>query len=105
MMKTKNAEAATAKAAQPFTIEHLPTGQPALYCKRGLVAIFEAGYQQTREQDAAEIVRILNAHGELVEALQNTVERLEASQPTIETATWTTIKQARRAIAKVKGES
>ena len=60
------------KAAQPFTIEHLPTGQPALYCKRGLVAIFEAGYQQTREQDAAEVVRILNAHGELVEALQKT---------------------------------
>ena len=68
MMNTKNADVATAKAAQPFTIEHLPTGQPALYCKRGLVAIFEAGYQQTREQDAAEVARILNAHGELLEA-------------------------------------
>ena len=38
------ADVATAKAAQPFTIVHLPTGQPALYCTRGLVAIFEAGY-------------------------------------------------------------
>ena len=88
------------KAAQPFTIEHLPTGQPALSCKRGLVAIFEAGYQQTREQDAAEVARILNAHGELVEALEAL-----ANCPDYRGIATHEMSAARAALANAKGEA
>jgi hypothetical protein len=40
-------------------ISTAPTGQPALYCDRGLVCIFEAGSQATREQDAREVLAAL----------------------------------------------
>jgi len=45
-------------------------GQPAIFTDRGLVCLMEAGYQSTRERDAAEIVAILNAAPELLAALQ-----------------------------------
>jgi len=40
---------------------------------------------------------------DLLEALKNAVERLEASQPIIGSATWKVIKQSRAAIAQAKG--
>jgi hypothetical protein len=45
-------------------------GQPAIFTDRGIVCLMEAGYQSTRERDAAEIVTILNAAPELLAALK-----------------------------------
>ena len=45
--------------------------KPALFNKRGLVCIFEAGYQQTREQDAEKVLRAVNAHAALLSACED----------------------------------
>jgi hypothetical protein len=45
-------------------------GQPAIFTDRGLVCLMEAGFQSTREKDAAEIVAILNAAPDLLAALK-----------------------------------
>jgi hypothetical protein len=44
-------------------------GKPAIFNKRGLVCVFEAGYQQTREDDARAVVSALNAAPDLLAAL------------------------------------
>jgi hypothetical protein len=50
-------------------ISNAPTGQPALYCDRGLVCIFEAGSQMTREQDAREVLAAIKERDRLREVL------------------------------------
>lgn len=46
----------------PLEVTRLDNGQIAIKCKRGLVAIMEAGYGKTREEDAAFIVTACNAY-------------------------------------------
>ena len=48
--------------------------QTAIMSQRGLICTLEAGYQQTREQDAAFIVQCVNSHAALVEALEALTE-------------------------------
>lgn len=48
-------------------------GQPAIFTDRGIVCLMEAGYQSTRERDAAEIVTILNAAPDLLAVLKSLV--------------------------------
>ena len=72
-MKQIQTQADAAPAiGQQFTIGVLDN-KPALYSHRGLVAVFEAGYGQTREQDAKNIAQMLNSHDELVGALRECI--------------------------------
>lgn len=57
------------------------------------------GNDETRWANA----RLIAAAPELLQALEHALERLEASQPTVGTATWEVIKEARAAIAKANG--
>lgn len=43
-----------------FYIGKSPEGKPAIFSERGIVAVCEAGYQETRERDAEMIVKALN---------------------------------------------
>ena len=71
-------------------------GQPAIFTDRGLVCLMEAGYQSTREMDAAEIVAILNAFPVMLQALQtidaNAAESIEFIR-----------RHTREALAKAEG--
>lgn len=44
------------------TIKQGPAGQLALYCDRGMVCTFEAGYQPVREADADYVLAALQAY-------------------------------------------
>lgn len=75
-MKSNNkADVAPASCGQQFK-SGIVDGKPAIYSARGLVCVFEAGYQQTREQDASMVLGALNEcdrlradKAELLEAL------------------------------------
>ena len=69
MKQTQTKTEAAPASGQQFTIGVLDN-KPALYSSRGVVAVFEAGYEQTRHQDAKNIARMLNSHDELVGALE-----------------------------------
>lgn len=54
---------------QPITL-HIDHDGVYLRSKRGAVAWMAAGYEQTRIQDAEEIITAVNAHDALVNAVQ-----------------------------------
>jgi len=80
----------------------LPNGQTAVVSDRGVGAAMEAGYQPTRESDAAEIVRRWNSFPDLLAALEGIlkVANVRIDDPRIDQ-----FDAARAAIAKAKGES
>lgn len=107
----KSATGAPGKGQHTLALEyHIAAlgGKPALYnTRRGLVAVFEAGYGQTREQDARKIVAILNSHAALIEALEQIVRD---SKPCLDSPPvgWVDVPaedlhQARAALALAEG--
>ncbi len=81
-------------------------GQPAIFTDRGIVCLMEAGYQSTRERDAAEIVTILNAAPDLIEALNSVLEDLcdfQDAYPDLSDQFDGTFAKINAAISKAKG--
>ncbi len=74
-------------------------GQPAIFTDRGLVCLMEAGFQSTREKDAAEIVTILNAAPDLLAALKELCSDKYLADP----INAERMKNARAALAKAEG--
>jgi hypothetical protein len=79
-------------------------GQPAIFTDRGLVCLMEAGFQSTREKDAAEIVAILNAAPDLLAAAKALVEFADGNNRLNLTGKLAeSVGLARAAIAKAEG--
>ena len=90
-----------------YTQKTSPEGKPAIYCERGIVCQFEAGYQQAREQDAAFIVRACNAHDQLVAALEDAefiMRQAGKIAGPMQDSFNRSAQDARAALAKAKGE-
>ena len=93
-----------------YTVKTDIAGKPSIYSSRGIVCTMEAGYDQTRHEDAALIVRAANAHDDLVAALSALVctARTFRNVPKDEQE-WTSLDDealdaAFAALAKAKGE-
>ena len=70
----------------PLTISKMPyNGQVCIQSPRGLVAVMESGNKDTRERDAAYIVRACNCFDELLDALQAIVAKFESDPDDLET--------------------
>ena len=76
-----------------------------LACDRGQVAKMTAGYSQTREEDAAYIVRACTNHDALLEALEELVAELDNPDLHDQNITETGgMILARQAISKATGK-
>ena len=76
-----------------------------MFNSRGLVCVFEAGYQQTREQDAKKVCTAMNAAPDLYAALDKAESELERMESiTGQHCDELVVMQARAALSRARGE-
>ena len=93
-----------------YYIQPDPTGKPAIYSERGIVCVFEAGHQGTREKDADIVCRTMNTEQELADTLRRLVAIVEKCELTlsedrepVDGKFLTLIQDARAALNKATG--
>lgn len=82
-------------------------GQPAIFTDRGLICLMEAGNQSTREKDAADIVAILNAAPDLLDALEDAAFLMRMAAKIagpMQDSFKRSAEDAAKALAKAEGE-